>query len=92
MPLDASVFLTPSVMAAQIGGKSIQSGSHLWKTLFPSVETRIDGRVPVDRSSQYLLTNRLNVAKELIAVCFLPSSESEAAKLGDLIKYLVDKK
>lgn len=90
MPLEA--FLTPSVHAVQVGGKSFEPDSPVWKTLFPRSEARIDGRVPADRSSQYLLTNCMNSAKALIAVYFRPTTEAEALKLQDLLMYLVDKK
>ena len=47
--------------------------SPLWQTLFPSKELRIDGRVPVEKSAQYLTQVRMNPSKELIAVAFAPT-------------------
>ena len=92
MPLDPSNFLAPSVIARQIGGRAADTESAVWKVLFPNTETRIDGRVPVDRSSQYLLNNCMNVTKELIAVYFSPSTEADTAKLEELRRFLIGKK
>ncbi|TDL23603.1 hypothetical protein BD410DRAFT_786842 [Rickenella mellea] len=91
MPLDSITPLAPPVQASQIGGRTLGTDSPLWKTLFPSTEARIDGRVPVDKSSQYLLNTRLNVSKELIAVCFTPSSGSDVSKFMELAEYLIGK-
>ncbi|KAJ7504346.1 hypothetical protein B0H11DRAFT_1905589 [Mycena galericulata] len=55
-------------VARQIGGRTLESGSVLWKTLFPSELLRIDGRVPVDKSAHFLLQTRMNSTKELVAI------------------------
>lgn len=91
MPLDSLIPLAPSVFATQIGGRIIDDAPQLWKQLFPTAEVRIDGRVPVDKSSQYLLTNRLNFSKELIAVCFSAQTASDPSIYNELINYLISK-
>ncbi|KAJ7898426.1 hypothetical protein B0H13DRAFT_2664550 [Mycena leptocephala] len=48
MPLDSTIPQETPVVARQIGGRTLEFGSLLWKTLFPSELLRIDGRVPVD--------------------------------------------
>ncbi|KZT20099.1 hypothetical protein NEOLEDRAFT_1141182 [Neolentinus lepideus HHB14362 ss-1] len=72
MPLDTLVPQETPVVAYQMGGRAIAPDSPLWRTLFPSAQLRIDGRVPVDKSSQFLLQMRMNATKELIAVAFAP--------------------
>ena len=91
MPLDSVTPLAPSVDAKQIGGRVLEIHSGLWETLFTSATARIDGRVAVQNSTQYLVTTRLNAAKELIAVSFAPSSNDEIVKFNELIDYLVKK-
>lgn len=91
MPFESLTPLAPSVVASQIGGRALGDDSPLWQIVLPSAEARIDGRVPVDKSSHYLLNTRLNVSKELIAVCFTPQSESEPSKFNELVDYLVGK-
>jgi hypothetical protein len=90
MPLDSSVPQETPVVARQMGGRKIDAPSALWQTLFPSAQLRIDGRVPVDKSSQYLLQTRMNATKELIAVAFSPQ-EGES-KFHGLLEYLVTKR
>lgn len=75
MPLDSTVPQEVSVNARQVGGSPLEHNSVLWRTLFPSDFLRIDGRVPVDNSSKFLLQMRMNSAKELIAVAFSPVGE-----------------
>jgi hypothetical protein len=57
MPLDSTIPQETRVVARQTGGRLIPADSALWRTLFPSELLRIDGRVPVDKSSQFLLQN-----------------------------------
>jgi hypothetical protein len=92
MPLDSTIPQDVPVVARQMGGRILESESPLWKTLFPSGNLRIDGRVPVDKSSQYLLQMRMNSAKELIAVAFAPPSESESLAFKFLMDHLLGKK
>lgn len=92
MPVEGSASLAPSVVARQIGGRTLESQSGYWQILFPAPITRIDGRVPVDKSSQYLVATRLNPQKELIAVCFTPAQDDDAAKFNELIEFFVEKK
>ncbi|KZT71961.1 hypothetical protein DAEQUDRAFT_80269 [Daedalea quercina L-15889] len=93
MPLDSVMAQNVSLNARQSGGRELGGDSPLWQTLFPSKELRIDGRVPMDKSAQYLMQMRLNPTKELIAVAFSPESgpgiESEGFKL--LIDHLIAK-
>ncbi|KAG6813880.1 hypothetical protein H0H92_006287 [Tricholoma furcatifolium] len=77
MPTDSTTPQEISVNARQVGGRSLEHESVLWKTLFPSELLRIDGRVPVKNSSQFLLQMRMNSAKELVAVAFTPSEDSD---------------
>ncbi|KAH8108343.1 hypothetical protein DFH11DRAFT_1691587 [Phellopilus nigrolimitatus] len=90
MPVDNLSSLAPFVICKQIGGRTFEPLSGYWQTLFPSPQARIDGRVPVNTSAQYLVSTRLNPVKELIAVCFTPFSE-EDTRFNELIDYLVGK-
>ncbi|CCM01815.1 uncharacterized protein FIBRA_03883 [Fibroporia radiculosa] len=93
MPLDAAVAQSVSLTARQTGGRTLGDGSPLWRTLFPTQEMRIDGRVPVDKSAQYLTQMRLNPSKELIAVTFSPDpgTGGESAGFQALVNHLVGK-
>ncbi|KAI0060755.1 hypothetical protein BV25DRAFT_929645 [Artomyces pyxidatus] len=91
MPLDSSIPQEIQVSARQIGGRSLEQDSLLWKTLFPLNHLRIDGRVAVNSSAQYLLQSRMNSAKELIAVAFSPGSEEDIQKLKNLSDFLIGK-
>ncbi|GJE91188.1 hypothetical protein PsYK624_073370 [Phanerochaete sordida] len=91
MPLDSTIPQEVDVKARQAGGTKLEADSPLWKTLFPVDHLRIDGRVPVNKSAQYLTQSRLNVSRELIAVAFSPESEASAASFDLLSKYLLDK-
>ena len=81
------------VNARQMGGRPLASDSPLWQTLFPLQQLRIDGRVPVEKSAQYLTQMRLTPAKELIAVAFgpAPGNGVESAGFKALVDYLVSK-
>lgn len=70
MPLESSTLEEAPVVARQVGGRILGHDSDLWKTLFPSDVLRIDGRVPTENSSHFLLQNRMNSQKELIACAF----------------------
>lgn len=91
MPYDANTSIAPSVTAKQVGGRSLTTSSSAWKALFPTSDARIDGRVPVPNSSQYLINMRLNSAKELVAVCLQPESAEHLAKFNELSDFLVNK-
>ncbi len=54
-------------------------------------QLRIDGRVPVSNSANYLLQPRMNSTKELIAVTFDPSSEADSSKFRQLADFLINK-
>jgi hypothetical protein len=92
MPLDSTIPQETPVVARQVGGRQLGADSLLWKTLFPSDLLRIDGRVPVDKSAQYLLQMRMNSTKELIAVALSPASPSDKSGCKTLSEYLVGKK
>jgi hypothetical protein len=92
MPLESNTPTEVPVLARQMGGRLIEHDSPLWKTLFPSVHLRIDGRVPIDKSAQFLLQMRMNSSKELVAVTFFPSSEEQKGPFKSLIEYLLGKK
>jgi hypothetical protein len=77
MPLDSSIPQDTPVVARQMAGRSLPADSLLWRTLFPAELLRIDGRVPVDKSSKYLLQTRLNPTKELIGVVFSPATSDD---------------
>ena len=79
------------MFARQIGGRTLGGESTCWKVLFPADHLRIDGRVPVDKSAQYMTAMRLNPTKELIAVAFSPDSETSAAAFDALAKHLLAK-
>ncbi|KAF8141535.1 hypothetical protein EV363DRAFT_1425646 [Boletus edulis] len=72
MPVDSSIPQVAPVVARQVGGRTLGADSPLWRTLFPSDMLRIDGRVPIENSAQFLLQTRLNPQKELIACAFSP--------------------
>jgi hypothetical protein len=91
MPIDSSVPQEFRVEARQIGGRAIAFDSPLWRTLFPQDHLRIDGRVAVGSSAQYLLSSRLNSAKELIAVVWTPVSDADMAALKSLSSFLIHK-
>ncbi|KAK0188946.1 hypothetical protein F5146DRAFT_688014 [Armillaria mellea] len=76
MPLDSSIPTETPIVARQMGGRPIEVGSPLWRTLFPADLLRIDGRVPVDKSAQFLLQVRLNPSKELIGAAFMPAPDA----------------
>ena len=90
MPLDSLIAQDVSLEARQVGGRLLEHGSLLWQTLFPAQQMRIDGRVPVDKSAQYLTQMRLNASKELIAVAFTPQGVDNAG-FTSLVEYLIAK-
>lgn len=92
MPLESTTPTEIAVLARQMGGRPLEHDSPLWKTLFPSIQLRIDGRVPIDKSAQFLLQMRMNSSKELVAVAFSPPSEQQKGPFKSLIDYLLGKK
>ncbi|KAF9645365.1 hypothetical protein BDM02DRAFT_3120313 [Thelephora ganbajun] len=91
MPLESNTPTEIPVLARQMGGRPLEHDSPLWNTLFPSVQLRIDGRVPIDKSAQFLLQMRMNSSKELIAVAFSSPSEQQNGSFKLLIDYLLGK-
>lgn len=92
MPLDSSVPQETSLVARQIAGRSLPPDSPLWKTLFPSDQLRIEGRVPVGNSVKYLMGMRLNAAKELYAAVFVPTSQEQEQDFKVFCDFLISKK
>ena len=91
MPLDSTIPQEVAVIARQAAGRALGSDSPLWQTLFPSKELRIDGRVPVEKSAQYLTQVRFNPSKELIAVAFSPAPGTENTGFHALKSHLLSK-
>ena len=81
-----------TLTARQVGGRHLAPESPLWRTLFPSDLLRIEGRVPVDNSSKYLLQMRLNATKELIATAFRPASEASENNFKIFSDFLISKR
>ena len=92
MPLDSTIPQETGITARQVGGKSLAANSPLWKTLFPTPNLRIDGRVPVEGSAKYLLQMRMNAAKELFSVAFTPSSDANESGFKALSDFLTAKR
>ena len=80
-----------SLEARQIGGRQLEHDSLLWQTLFPALQMRIDGRVPVDKSAHYLTQMRLTSSKELIGAAFTPRQEGDKSGFDSLVEYLIAK-
>ncbi|KAJ7890537.1 hypothetical protein B0H14DRAFT_3081675 [Mycena olivaceomarginata] len=76
MPLDSTIPQETPVVARQIGGRTIEFGSPLWKTLFPLGPA-------TDR--------RMNSTRELIAVAFSPGSSGANAGFQILTDFLIAK-
>ncbi|KAI0046493.1 hypothetical protein FA95DRAFT_1560046 [Auriscalpium vulgare] len=91
MPIDSGTPQEIRVDARPVGGRSLEPNSVLWQTLFPVDHLRIDGRVPVPASSQYLLQSRMNSTKELVAVVFSTDTEADQTALRSLSDYLLAK-
>ncbi|CDO75985.1 hypothetical protein BN946_scf184548.g2 [Trametes cinnabarina] len=91
MPLDSAIPQEVGVTARQGGGRTLPVDSPLWHTLFPSNELRIDGRVPVEKSAQYLTQVRLNPTKELIAAVFSAAPNSDPSGFHAIKNHLLSK-
>jgi len=92
MPLDSSVPQETNLVARQIAGKALPPDSPLWKTLFPTEQLRIEGRVPVENSVKYLMAMRLNPTKELYGAAFTASSATNIEDFKTFCNFLVSKK
>lgn len=93
MPLDSTIPQDTPVVARQVGGTVLPFDSAAWQTLFPTPELKVEGRVPVDKSAEFLLQIRMNTAKELIAAALSPADESGAVEtFKALSDFLVNKK
>lgn len=92
MPLDSGVPQETTLVARQIGGKSLPADSPLWKTLFPSDVLRIEGRVPVDNAIKYLVQMRMNPTKELYAAAFIPAGPQNEEDFKSFNTFLISKR
>ena len=92
MPLDSSVPQETTLVARQVAGRALPPNSVLWKTLFPSDQLRIEGRVPVENSVKYLLQMRLNATKELYATAFVPASPTHEEDFKIFSNFLISKR
>jgi hypothetical protein len=90
MPLDPNPPLINTVTVKQTGGRPLGTSQAVWSTLFKNSRALIEGRVPTDRSTKYLLTTRLNSSKELIVVLFEPT-EASKGKFAELFDFLIKK-
>ncbi|KAF4610431.1 hypothetical protein D9613_007039 [Agrocybe pediades] len=91
MPLDSTVPQETKLIARQIAGKPLPPDSPLWKTLFPSEQLRIEGRVPVENSVKYLMAMRLNPTKELYAAVFTANSAMDVQDFTTFCNFLISK-
>ncbi|KAI0334554.1 hypothetical protein GY45DRAFT_1269691 [Cubamyces sp. BRFM 1775] len=91
MPLDSAIPQEVAVIARQSGGRTLPTDSPLWQALFPSKELRIDGRVPVEKSAQYLTQVRLNPTKELIAAAFSSAPGIDSSGFHAVKNHLLSK-
>lgn len=90
MPLDPNPALVINAAVRQVGGRPLGTSGAVWNILFKSNKALIEGRVPTDRSTKYLVTTRLNSNKELIVVTFNAAEDSKA-KFDELFDFLVKK-
>ncbi|KAG8899364.1 hypothetical protein FRB99_006764, partial [Tulasnella sp. 403] len=90
MPLDPTSALITAVVARQIGGRELGTSASVWRRLFTHPTARIDGRVPVESSTKYLVDTRLNPSKELIAVSMTPT-DADDAEFKKLLEFLIRK-
>ncbi|KAF5362569.1 hypothetical protein D9756_002357 [Leucocoprinus leucothites] len=87
MPPEWAAPQSTTVIAKQIGGRSLGHQSLLWKTLIPVEDLRIEGRVATKDSEEFLTQVRLNPTRELIAVAFSPVSEEMKPDFEGLIEF-----
>jgi hypothetical protein len=92
MPMDSATPRETSITARQVGGRVLEADSYLWRTLFPQELLRIDGRVQVESSVEFLLQMRFNSSKELVAAAFLPNNPESQAGFDALSNFLISKK
>ncbi|KAF8906293.1 hypothetical protein CPB84DRAFT_1770475 [Gymnopilus junonius] len=92
MPLDSTVPQETVLVARQVAGRTLAPDSPLWHTLFPVDQLRIEGRVPVDNSTKYLLQMRMNASKELYAAAFVPAAAENAEDFKTFCNFLISKK
>ncbi|KDR80731.1 hypothetical protein GALMADRAFT_241158 [Galerina marginata CBS 339.88] len=91
MPLDSSVPQETALIGRQVAGRTLAPDSPLWKTLFPSEQLRIEGRVPVTNSVKYLVQMRMNATKELYAAAFVPASPANVEDFKTFCNFLISK-
>jgi hypothetical protein len=88
LPKDNLPAATPGVIGRQIGGSIIEASSPIWRALFPSNSTRIEGRVAVEEADKYLVNVRFNTGRTLVGVAFTPRTEQDKEAFDDLSNYL----
>jgi len=88
MPMEPSPPLSCKVFARQVGGTRLGENPATWRLLFTAATIRIDGRVPVPNSTQYLLTMRMTANKELVATALFPQSASDVGAFRQLFEFL----
>ncbi|KZS94341.1 hypothetical protein SISNIDRAFT_484570 [Sistotremastrum niveocremeum HHB9708] len=91
MPYDANTTYSPKITARQVGGRHMGVSPEAWNLLFPTNHPTIDGRVPIDQSSKYLIDSRLSTTKELLAVAFSPTAPEHQAAYDQIFDFLVGK-
>lgn len=86
-----STFWIAPVKARQIGGRNLGASEFVWRKLFVRPVAHIEGRVPVESATKYLVDSRLSTSKELIAVAFTPSNAGDT-EFARLLEFLIGKK
>jgi len=79
-----------------VAGRDLGMSASLWKPLLAHSKKEciwIEGRVPTERSTKYLVTARMNAGKELIVVMLVPDEKDENAKVkfSSLVDTLIRK-
>jgi hypothetical protein len=90
MPLDPNPPLSLNADVRQVGGRPLGTSNAVWSILFKSTKALVEGRVPTNRSTKYLVTTRLNANKELIVVTFNPTKGTKS-KFAELFEFLMKK-
>ncbi|KZP01442.1 hypothetical protein CALVIDRAFT_547838 [Calocera viscosa TUFC12733] len=88
MPMEPAPPLSCYVVAHQIGGPKLDEDPATWNLLFTSTTIRIDGRVPVPSSTEYLLNMRMSASKELVAISLSPQSAPDEIGFRQLFELL----
>ncbi|KZT59026.1 hypothetical protein CALCODRAFT_211768 [Calocera cornea HHB12733] len=92
MPMDPAPPISCYVVARQVGGPKLAKDHMAWDLLFTSATIRIEGRVPVPSSTEYLLNMRMSANKELVAIALSPRSASDENSFGQLFEFLYSRR